>query len=750
MGCHMSNIPSVSRFRGPQGPRGLSGVAGAVGRAGDPGDQGAPGAPGTPGVDATIWTVATSSVAWSAAQPDPADPTKARAATDLRRDRFSGVFTTSGGPGTDQPIQHAGPVSPIYISLGVGLATAVGVTSAGVPCRVTDSTCASSLNFLGWCDTAGTITIAPRFAERYEWSDYGLVADWNGSTGTDNLPAMVAMLAAMKRDAIAAGSLNKIQVAHFTGYFYFGDTIHIQQGVQFIGDGRSNPFLHPDYHWSPGTQFTFPDGCHKLRFHSQGDFDELNPAPGAPSIALSAVSNVLDEDVEFTTAAPHGLIDGDVVCVSILKVLSAVYPSKAGANKLSGTWTVRVTGASKFKVEEPGHPETLWTGNGDTVTGRAIVKCTVPWTNPFVGGGYPSAAYSQIQGIVVYGTPNAYKSGDGLRVTCPVVIRDVHVEGCGGDGFSITGDHTASGSNANGWLIEGDCTVGDCGGHGLRVSGGDTNGGLASHINFAGTWGHAIYDAYNQGAKYVACQADSCGGDRDELGPYCEYYSDGVTCESVFDTCYAENGVSVIKAPSMVIGGILASPTRTDSRTSGWVLSGGGSFRGALRQFDYSYLPGGLIAALGSDDGSGSLLDWTQIGASYIRWKLVTPHGVIYSEVGGSSSSRAIGIPFSANAIRTGLGASGVVPIMQNGIAYGEVGFNPRFDDWGTAPPTDGNRRQGDKRTNTVTSVISDFGGDYVVDHWRCIADATHTGPGESAADYDGGVWVAIKGVVLP
>ena len=43
-------------------------------------------------------------------------------------------------------------------------------------------------------------------------------------TGTDNLPAMVSMLAAMKRDATLLGSINRIQVAHFAGYFYFSNT----------------------------------------------------------------------------------------------------------------------------------------------------------------------------------------------------------------------------------------------------------------------------------------------------------------------------------------------------------------------------------------------------------------------------------------------------------------------------------------------------------------------------------------------
>lgn len=724
--------------------------------------QGGDGEPGSPGVDAIPKTLSTDAVKSRVMVLDVENPGKVRTvvgAIGAALIRFAGIATATALIGTEQPIQHTGPVDPNDGTVGPGLATALGWDENGGLVRVNDPACVSGLRQAGWCDTEGQIYLGERVAKRYEWDDYGLVNDDDGEDGTDNLPALVLMLAAMKRDAIASGSLNKIQNAHFDGYFYFSNTIHWQQGVRWVGEGRSNPFLHTGYHWSPGTQFRFPDGCDKMRPHAQGDFDEYGPAPGASSIALSSVSNVLDEEVEFTTVTPHGLVDGDTVRVSIFKVMSSRFPTKAGANKLAGAWTVRVTSSTKFKVEEPGHPETLWTGNGDTVTGRAIVKCTVLWQNPFyheVGnGGFPSAAYSQVTGITIFSASNTYESGDGIRATCPIVIRDVHVEGCGGDGFSITGDHTASGSNANGWLIEGDCTVGDCGGHGLRVSGGDTNGGLASHINFAGCWGHAIYDAYNQGAKYLACQADGCGGDRtiDEFGhngPFCEFYSDGVTCTSVFDTCYAENGVSVIKAPSMVIGGILASPTRTDSRTTGIVESGGGSFRGALRQFDYSYREGGLISALGSDDGSGSLLDWTQIGASYIRWKLNAPHDVVYAEVGGSSSARAIGIPFSANAIRTGLGSGGIVPIVQNGIAYGEVGFNPRFDDWGTAPPTDGNRRQGDKRTNTVTSVVSDPGGDYVVDHWRCIADAVHTGPGESAADYDGGTWVAIKGDIVP
>jgi len=685
---------------------------------GNTGNAGATGATGGPGVDAVVKPVVTESLRAHAAQQDPGVPGSVRAADVFRTRRFAGLFTASHIAGVEQAIQHAGPVAPADYSLGVGLATAVGCNSAGAPVRVTDPNCVSGLNFIGWCDVAGTIFVSPRVAHRYEWNDYGLVPDWDGTTGTDNLPAMILMLAAMKRDAELAGSINRIQVAHFAGYFYFADTVHVQQGVVFLGDGPSNAFLHAGYHWSPGTQFTFPDGCHKLRFHSQGDFDELNPAPGATPIAIASVANGNGTDIVITSSTPHGLTSGDIICLSIYKVMSAAHPLLAGANKISGTWTVVVTGASTFKLEEPGHPGTNRTGNGDTVTGRSFVKCTVPWTNPIdIGTGYyPSAAYSQVLGITINGKETALVAGDGIRATCPILIRDVQIETVGGDGISITGDHTASGSNANGWLVE-NCTVGGVGGHGLRVAGGDTNGGEARHCNFAGTWGHAIYDAYNQGAKYTACQADGCGGEAG-VGPFAEYYSDGVTCCSKFDTCYAENGISIILSPAKVDGGILSSPSRTDDRTTGTVTNGGGSFRGAIAQYDYTYRTNGIISSLGSNDASGSFWDWTQIGASYVRWKFIEPHDVVYAEVGGSSSSRTIGIPFSVNAIRSGQGSLGVAPIVQNGIFFGEVGASPTKIDYGSAAPTTLSWQRGDVRYNTAPTAGGNVG-------WVCVASGT-------------------------
>ncbi len=184
------------------------------------GDTGATGLQGDPGVDAIVKPVTTTSVLAHAAQPDPGVPGSVKAATGFKSRRFAGVFTASHIAGISQAIQHAGPVYPADHSLGVGLACAIGCDSSGAPVRVTDPSCVSGLNFLGWCDEAGTEFIHPRMEVVFNVKDFGAVGDgYIPSTGpdvgtvvgTDDTEAIMACVAAAKRFSTSNATLGNAQ-----------------------------------------------------------------------------------------------------------------------------------------------------------------------------------------------------------------------------------------------------------------------------------------------------------------------------------------------------------------------------------------------------------------------------------------------------------------------------------------------------------------------------------------------------------
>ena len=92
----------------------------------------------------------------------------------------------------------------------------------------------------------------------YDVEDYGAVADWNGTTGTDNLAAFNAALAAMKADS------NRVTKLVANGHFYLSGPLDVRQTIVLEGSGKSNPEL-VSYRTSPGTMLVFPadvDGVH--------------------------------------------------------------------------------------------------------------------------------------------------------------------------------------------------------------------------------------------------------------------------------------------------------------------------------------------------------------------------------------------------------------------------------------------------------------------------------------------------------
>jgi len=100
------------------------------------------------------------------------------ATTNLSSIKFVDLSTSSATNNTTVYIIENGIVDSTIFNLGDGYVCAVGVSSSGTPVRVTDPTCASGLNFLGYCDIHGTITIAPRIADAANVIDFGATPDY--------------------------------------------------------------------------------------------------------------------------------------------------------------------------------------------------------------------------------------------------------------------------------------------------------------------------------------------------------------------------------------------------------------------------------------------------------------------------------------------------------------------------------------------------------------------------------------------
>lgn len=131
-----------------------------------------------------------------------------------------------------------GPVNSI--SLGSGVSCALGCTSDGSLCRVTDPQCNSKLKILGWCDEDGAITISPRVAEGFRLDDYG--GDATGLTSSNTaFNAMVSSAISSQQGAeciIPAGTWkidNKLTI-----FNVFGLSIRGEGGNQSILNWAGN------------------------------------------------------------------------------------------------------------------------------------------------------------------------------------------------------------------------------------------------------------------------------------------------------------------------------------------------------------------------------------------------------------------------------------------------------------------------------------------------------------------------------
>lgn len=97
--------------------------------------------------------------------------------TNLRTVPFVGVALETAIDGGSVQFQTSGPFDRAVTNLSAGVACAVGVNASGTPVRATDATCVSALNWVGDCDTDGTITIRPRKEAFSRPEDFGAKGD---------------------------------------------------------------------------------------------------------------------------------------------------------------------------------------------------------------------------------------------------------------------------------------------------------------------------------------------------------------------------------------------------------------------------------------------------------------------------------------------------------------------------------------------------------------------------------------------
>ena len=135
-----------------------------------------------------------------------------------------------------------------------------------------------SEHVVGTCDENGHLAVQPRASRDtsaqyvFNVKSYGAVADWNGITGTDNLAAFQATIAAM--ETYASNNAKKLCTMVASGAYYLSDTLEFDRALIFEGAGRSEPYdlqagVGAASSTYPGTYLVWPSGTTGLRFLSQ-------------------------------------------------------------------------------------------------------------------------------------------------------------------------------------------------------------------------------------------------------------------------------------------------------------------------------------------------------------------------------------------------------------------------------------------------------------------------------------------------
>lgn len=152
--------------------------------------------------------------------------------TNFINQNFAGLSLSSASSGNQIVIQTDGSIDHAAFNLGDGYACAVGSNSSGTPIRVTDPTCVSGLNYLGYCDINGTLTIEPWVAENFNVKNYGA----KGDNVTDDTIAI--------QNAISAAISSSGGTIYFPAGTYVNTGISISSSVpiKLLGQGSKSGY----------------------------------------------------------------------------------------------------------------------------------------------------------------------------------------------------------------------------------------------------------------------------------------------------------------------------------------------------------------------------------------------------------------------------------------------------------------------------------------------------------------------------
>ena len=439
----------------------------------------------------------------------------------------------------------------------------------------------------------------------YDLQDYGGVPDWNGTKGTDNLPAWIAMMAAIKASSSTGSPMAAAKiVAH--GAYYFGGTLHIEQTVHICGSGMNFETVKISSRSDAATMFVFPANIDGIRIHSTMDDDAgaarycfLKQAGKTTTLTggsgywgSSFTADCVGKPITISGSSTSGNNGTFTIC-TFIDSDSVSWENAAGATDDGATSgsaasltksgaMMTLTGGSGFTTDMVGRQirisgSTTSTNNGIFIIASYVNATSVTFRNELGaidtsnsvnfgvgqvfytrGGGFASGQNSFIEDLTLYCKDYASSiTGCGVHATIQFYMRDVWVQGFGDAGVWGNGAHvTNTDGNVDGMGLS-NVKVGDCD-DGFRFEGADATGGVIINCEADQCRRYGFYDASRMNT-YVAGLAQNGAAvglkppnrrtvDGSQYGS--NYHTEGsalntyVYNSSVFIGCYSEGSTS--------------------------------------------------------------------------------------------------------------------------------------------------------------------------------------------------------------
>ncbi len=436
----------------------------------------------------------------------------------------------------------------------------------------------------------------------FDVCDYGAIPDWDWTTGTgtDNLGAFLATLAAAKTD-LGISSSNKTATIVANGAFYLGGTLDIEQTIHLEGQGMQEPTAHTT-RGMPGAWLVFPPNTTGIRIHST----EADDGGGGRTAMLTQAGDVttLTRGESFASASVGRPI---TISGSATPANNGTFTITAVIDSTSVSWTnaggapdAGVSGVTASLLQS-GDVTTLTGGAGltpdmnygfITISGSSIPEnngtflidhyndgSSVAWTNVSgatdpsgavafevgtvgftLGGGFGDASKTTIRNLTISCKepfdPVTNNTGHGVHATATFTLVNVTIQQFGLDGVHANGHFlNQQDGNVDASVLT-NVWVGVCGRDGFHFRGGDANecNLFSCTSNLNGRFGFA--DIITFGNVYIGCTSQ---------GNAENYHTQGDVNRSTFLACYSEDGpLMSMYGQASVYGGNLTNETVTE------------------------------------------------------------------------------------------------------------------------------------------------------------------------------------------